>query len=150
MPVHPQLLRAPCCSFRHRRCCRRRCRCRCCRRRCCCCHRLCPSNARTYDLRYLECCINRTDHTTACLPPLPSIAPAIRHTNLCPPSPALAFELLQDPDLHTALGVVYNLSRQYDSAVEAFRAALQLRPQASRPVLLGRSLCVAVGRGVEG
>ena len=34
----------------------------------------------------------------------------------------------QDPDLHVALGVLHNLSRAYDRAVEAFRKALQLRP----------------------
>ncbi|EFN57424.1 hypothetical protein CHLNCDRAFT_21245 [Chlorella variabilis] len=34
-----------------------------------------------------------------------------------------------DSDVHAALGVVYNLSRQYDEAVLAFREALKLRPQ---------------------
>eukprot|EP00887_Chlorella_sp_A99_P004578 scaffold4.g4578.t1 len=40
----------------------------------------------------------------------------------------------EDADLHTALGVVHNLSRNYDAAVAAFRAALALHPQA-------RSVC---------
>ncbi|KAL4445746.1 hypothetical protein ABPG77_008945 [Micractinium sp. CCAP 211/92] len=34
----------------------------------------------------------------------------------------------QDAELHSALGVVYNLSRQYDDAVAAFREALRLQP----------------------
>ena len=33
----------------------------------------------------------------------------------------------QDSDLHVALGVLHNLSRSYDRAVEAFRRALQLQ-----------------------
>lgn len=34
-----------------------------------------------------------------------------------------------DADIHTALGVLYNLARHYDGAVSEFRAALQIRPQ---------------------
>ena len=34
-----------------------------------------------------------------------------------------------DADLHTVQGVLCNLSRDYDAAVDAFSAALQLRPQ---------------------
>ncbi|KAH7429143.1 hypothetical protein KP509_09G032700 [Ceratopteris richardii] len=34
-----------------------------------------------------------------------------------------------DPDVHTVLGVLYNLSRDYDRAIEAFRTALQLKPK---------------------
>lgn len=35
----------------------------------------------------------------------------------------------EDGELHSALGVVYNLARRYDDAVEAFREALRLFPQ---------------------
>ncbi|KAI7842283.1 hypothetical protein COHA_003924 [Chlorella ohadii] len=35
----------------------------------------------------------------------------------------------EDGELHSALGVVYNLGRRYDDAVEAFREALRLSPQ---------------------
>lgn len=35
----------------------------------------------------------------------------------------------EDGDVHTVLGVLYNLSREYDRAVEAFRMALQLKPK---------------------
>lgn len=34
----------------------------------------------------------------------------------------------EDADLHTVLGVLYNLSREYDDATESFVTALELRP----------------------
>ena len=33
-----------------------------------------------------------------------------------------------DPDAEVVLGVLYNVSRDYDSAAEAFRRALEARP----------------------
>lgn len=33
-----------------------------------------------------------------------------------------------DADAHVVLGVLYNVSRDYDSAAEAFRRALEARP----------------------
>lgn len=34
-----------------------------------------------------------------------------------------------DADVHIVLGVLYNLSREYDKAIEAFERALKLKPQ---------------------
>ncbi|KAL6200529.1 hypothetical protein ACLB2K_030310 [Fragaria x ananassa] len=35
----------------------------------------------------------------------------------------------EDADVHIVLGVLYNLSREYDRAIESFRTALKLKPQ---------------------
>ncbi|XP_051124811.1 peroxisome biogenesis protein 5 isoform X2 [Andrographis paniculata] len=35
----------------------------------------------------------------------------------------------EDADVHVVLGVLYNLSREYDRAIEAFQTALKLNPQ---------------------
>ncbi|CAN0922892.1 Peroxisome biogenesis protein 5 [Linum grandiflorum] len=35
----------------------------------------------------------------------------------------------EDADVHIVLGVLYNLSREYDKAIESFRDALKLKPQ---------------------
>uniref|UniRef100_A0A0D6R0S6 Uncharacterized protein n=1 Tax=Araucaria cunninghamii TaxID=56994 RepID=A0A0D6R0S6_ARACU len=35
----------------------------------------------------------------------------------------------EDGDVHTVLGVLYNLSREYDKAIEAFKNALKLKPR---------------------
>lgn len=34
-----------------------------------------------------------------------------------------------DPDVHIVLGVLYNLSREYDKAIEAFQTSLKLKPR---------------------
>lgn len=34
-----------------------------------------------------------------------------------------------DADVHIVLGVLYNLSREYDKAIESFKTALQLKPR---------------------
>lgn len=34
-----------------------------------------------------------------------------------------------DADVHIVLGVLYNLSREYDRAIEAFETALKLKPR---------------------
>jgi tetratricopeptide (TPR) repeat protein len=35
----------------------------------------------------------------------------------------------EDADVHIVLGVLYNLSREYDKAIGAFETALKLKPQ---------------------
>jgi tetratricopeptide (TPR) repeat protein len=35
----------------------------------------------------------------------------------------------EDGDVHTVLGVLYNLSRDYDKAIASFQTALQLKPR---------------------
>jgi peroxin-5 len=35
----------------------------------------------------------------------------------------------EDSDIHTVLGVLYNLSRNYDKAISSFERALQLKPR---------------------
>ena len=35
----------------------------------------------------------------------------------------------EDADVHTVLGVLYNLSREYDNAIAAFQKALELKPK---------------------
>lgn len=34
-----------------------------------------------------------------------------------------------DADVHIVLGVLYNLSREYDKAIESFKTALKLKPR---------------------
>lgn len=35
----------------------------------------------------------------------------------------------EDADVHIVLGVLYNLSREYDRAIESFKTALELKPR---------------------
>lgn len=61
-----------------------------------------------------------------------------------------------DADAHVVLGVLYNVSRNYDSAAEAFRRALEARPNdhslwnkvRKMCKLLIESICRLAGRPV--
>ena len=63
-------------------------------------------------------------------PPLCPNAPPLRHQPTTLPPQAALFEAAarahpEDGEVYSALGVVLNLARQYDEAVEAFRCALR-------------------------
>ena len=50
-----------------------------------------------------------------------------------------------DPQVHVVLGVLYNASRNYDSAVLEFRTALESRPD---DYTLWNKVCPSLGGGL--
>lgn len=89
----------------------------------------CPAQGLLRGSRLSACCGRAAarkglpvSHHPTCPPHPPPLHPSL----LVPNPQALMFEAAarahpEDSELHSALGVVYNLGRRYDDAVEAFR-----------------------------